>query len=196
MCVGYIEPGHGWKGKQQWINANEDLGEMYSTYSNVEKNVLLWCYLPIKTVPRKPSANEPARKRAKHAQNNDDKASEASKVFETLEEKHNGKYKPEQLHAWAQMIQMKKHFSLETPPDYPFFRGRKPKDKSPTRSKAVTISPKSPKPSSHPSPGRKIRMRTECIEQLQKVGELLEKGSISTEQHKELQEAIMRDIYN
>ncbi len=28
LCTGYIEPGHGWKGKGQWINNNEDLREM------------------------------------------------------------------------------------------------------------------------------------------------------------------------
>ena len=116
MCVGYIVPGHGWKGKQQWINADEDLGELYSTYSNKEMSILLWCYLPTKTVPRKSSASEPPSKRAKCAHNNSEKASEANQVFEKLKEKHNGKYKPEQLHAWAQMVQMKKHTSLDTPP--------------------------------------------------------------------------------
>ena len=35
MCRLFV-PGHGWKGKQQWINADEDLGELYSTYSNKE----------------------------------------------------------------------------------------------------------------------------------------------------------------
>ena len=25
ICVGYIEPGHGWKGKQMWLNSDEDI---------------------------------------------------------------------------------------------------------------------------------------------------------------------------
>jgi len=29
------------------------------------------------------------------------------------------------LHTWASLIQMKRHTSLDEPPDYPFFRGYK-----------------------------------------------------------------------
>ena len=39
-----------------------------------------------------------------------------------------------------------------------------------------------------------IHTRTECIEQLQKIGNLHEKGMISRGQHDKLQEAIMKDI--
>ena len=74
MCVGYIVPGHGWKGKQQWINADEDLEELYSTYSNKDMSIMLWCYLPTKTVARKSSASEPPSKRAKCVHNNNEKA--------------------------------------------------------------------------------------------------------------------------
>ena len=80
--------------------------------------------------------------------------------------------------------------SLDTPPDFPFFNGRKSKGKS----TEITSSPVSRQPTPQASPGRKVHMRTECIEQLKKVGELLENGLISVEQHKQLQEAIMKDI--
>ena len=42
--VGYIRPGHGWKGKQELIDSNDDLQEMYSVYGN-KKDILLWCHL-------------------------------------------------------------------------------------------------------------------------------------------------------
>lgn len=44
------------------------------------------------------------------------------------------------------------------------------------------------------SPGRKIHMRSECIEQLQKIGQLLESGNISQDQYGKLQDSIMNDI--
>ena len=36
-------------------------------------------------------------------------------------------------------------------------------------------------------PGKRINLRTECIQQLQQLGELLEKGNITHEQYKKLQ---------
>lgn len=198
MHAGYIEPGHGWKGKQLWINHDKDLDEMYTLYA-AKKAVLLWCYLPGNDKKSKrsqaPSSGEaPASKRAKCAQANDDKISKARKVFETLLEKHSAWYKSEQLHAWAQLIEMKKHESLETPPDLPFFRGnRSPRQKE--GDKAPTTPSKTATNMVGISPGKKIHMRTECIEQLQKVGDLLEKGNISQEQYDKLQKAIMNDIH-
>ena len=37
-------------------------------------------------------------------------------VFEALQKKHGSSYKPEQLWAWANMIQMQKHTTVEEPP--------------------------------------------------------------------------------
>ena len=43
--------------------------------------------------------------------------------MDELRKKHGGKYPEEKLHTWANLIQMKKHSSLDEPPDYPFFQG-------------------------------------------------------------------------
>lgn len=128
---------------------------------------------------------------------NDEKISKAKKVFESLLEKHGGRYKAEQLHAWAQLIEMQKHESLDTPPDFPFFKGNRSPKQSHTSAdeKAPTTPSKTAANIVGVSPGRKIHMRTECIEQLQKIGYLLEKGNISQEQYEKLQETIMSDIY-
>jgi len=40
--LGYIEPGHGLKGKTQWLTEDDDLNEMYAKYSQ-KQEVLLWC---------------------------------------------------------------------------------------------------------------------------------------------------------
>ena len=34
LRVGYMDPGHGWKGKQRWITCDEDLKDMYKVYSS------------------------------------------------------------------------------------------------------------------------------------------------------------------
>jgi hypothetical protein len=67
--MGYIEPGHGWRGKQQWLNSDTDMNELYSTYEEKKKDILLWCHLPSiekskKRCRAKPSTDEPASKRA------------------------------------------------------------------------------------------------------------------------------------
>ena len=72
LRVGYMDPGHGWKGKQHWITCDEDLKDMYKVY-NSKAEILIWCFLPGKpensTKNRKnPSANnDPAEKHTKCA---------------------------------------------------------------------------------------------------------------------------------
>ena len=41
--VGYIEPGHGAKGKQRWLSDSEDIKEMYLLHRG-KNEILLWCY--------------------------------------------------------------------------------------------------------------------------------------------------------
>ena len=43
-------------------------------------------------------------------------------VCQALKAKHGNCYKPEQLRAWANMIQMDKHASLDEPPAGRFFK--------------------------------------------------------------------------
>ena len=40
ICVGYIVPGHGWKGRRAWLNTEEDLDELYSCYADDKKAIL------------------------------------------------------------------------------------------------------------------------------------------------------------
>ena len=42
---GYIEPGHGLKGKKEWILDDDDLKHFLDKYqSNNKKELTLWCY--------------------------------------------------------------------------------------------------------------------------------------------------------
>lgn len=43
--LGYIEPGHGIKGKQRWLSSSEDLKDMYIVNKGREE-ILLWCSGP------------------------------------------------------------------------------------------------------------------------------------------------------
>ena len=42
-------------------------------------------------------------------------------IYEKFREKHGKKFKPEQLRAWANMMQLDKHSSLDEPPSGRFF---------------------------------------------------------------------------
>ena len=43
--LGYIEAGHGLRGKQRWLVVDSDLEEMY-TFHKGKKEILLWCFGP------------------------------------------------------------------------------------------------------------------------------------------------------
>ena len=43
--MGYIEPGHGARGKQRWILNAGDLEDMYEAYSR-KTEIMLWVYAP------------------------------------------------------------------------------------------------------------------------------------------------------
>ena len=55
---------------------------------------------------------------------------QVEEIEDQLREKHHDKYSPEQLRSWAHMYIMKKHDSLEDPPDKPFWKGTSSKNKS------------------------------------------------------------------
>ena len=82
-------------------------------------------------------------------------------IYEELQEAHMDDYTPEQLRAWAHLIQMNKHDSYEEPPNKPFFRNtHKPKSKRDDLllSDCKTL-----------SPGKDLSIQTELIEQIAKL---------------------------
>ena len=124
-----------------------------------------------------------SRKSDAHAK----KLVQVEEITDELEVQHGGAYTREKYSVWAHMIDMRKHESHDFPPDKPFFNGSKGKKKN-----------TSPDPcSTDPleiSPGKRIHLRTQCMEQLEKWYCLLEKGIISEEQYTELQGNILGDI--
>ena len=96
-------------------------------------------------------------------------------------------------------MQPGKYASLDVPPDMPFFRGKK-KAKDSNHSTPLESSDSSS--SSTPqltssvgvSPGRRVGLRTECIDQLKKWHALLVDGAITKAQYDDLQATILNDM--
>ena len=152
--VGYVEPGHGMKGKKVWFLVDSDLPKMYDKYDR-NRNIRLWCYAAV-------TKKETAKKGSKEKESAEQK-SEVEETYEQLQKKHKGKYTPDQLRAWSHMIRLKTHDSLEVAPDKPFFRGRK------REGSTLSDNPVSKRASSTGfSPGRKVNIRSELINQLDK----------------------------
>ena len=212
--VGYIQPGHGLRGKQEWLCCDDDVQDMYDRHSS-KKSVLLWCFMKTNSDgsasrkrPRSSSSSEAstARKSSRSStsyethQNN--KVAKTNEILTKLEEKHAEKHSIEQLRTWANLIQLKKHSSLDIPPDYPFFRGRKKTSRDNTDSESSADAKVSPSSkgsdvnSTAPgvSPGKRLGMRSQCLDQLGKCIDILDKGGLSQDEFKELQKAILADI--
>lgn len=200
--LGYYEPGHGTKGKKRWLIDDEDLKDMKKAFQK-KKEVLLWCYDPsIKQISRKrsrkdePESSAPqAKSRSRFVSAYEKKMSKVEEIYESLQEKHGSKFKAEQLRAWANMVQMNKHTSLEEPPTGRFFKTQN-ESKTSESSKKITEVPAT-QTSTDPtvlSPAKRVTLRTQCIEQLERWHQLMEKGGISKEQYDGLQADILAEI--
>lgn len=181
---GYIEPGHGAKGKQRWLASHEDLKDMYTAHEG-KKEILLWCYLLEQGQKRRaksPDDDSDNRKRSRYDKHID-KMTEVEEIEESLREKHaDGLYSEEQLRSWAHLIQMKKHSSYDVPPNKPFWKTSKRKVPSSSTTE-ITV-----------SPSKRVNLRGQCVQQLLQLHELLEKGGISKEQYDEMQKSIMDEV--
>ena len=208
FVIGYYEPGHGSKGKKRWLMDDEDVQEMLRMYTK-KKEILLWCHDPdieqLQTVKRKRKSaaddegqTPKAKSRSRFVNAYEEKMAEVEEVYQTLEKKHGNSWKPEQLRAWANMYQMKKHTSLEVPPSGRFF-GKQVSKPSPHATKADAVPASEvcgPLISSNQtmSPAKRVALRTQCIEQLERWHQLMEKGGITKEQYDDLQDNILSEI--
>ena len=195
--LGYYEPGHGAKGKKRYITDNDDIEEMKKVYEK-KKEVLLWCYDPFIVQPANTKKRqrtdetdkEPnVKSRSRFVNVLEKKMTKVKEVFESLQKKHGSSYKPEQLRAWANMIQMEKHASLEEPPPGRFFKMKTIEVESSNTSASKLSSDKVIM-----SPTKRLSLRSQCIEQLEKWHRLMESGAISKEQYDELQTTLFSDI--
>ena len=206
--IGYISPGHGAKGKHNSLVNEEDLKSMYDEYQGRRgvNGLLLWCYRAVDdssdtqesqsiSAPRKRSSSNtkeenPPSKCAKKMQ-------QIEEIVDKLKEKHLSRYSLEQYNCWTHTIDMGKHDSYDNPPDLPFFVGRKSARNSTAGSTSVLASATLPQSTPTPqpqSPGKRIRYRSECMDQLTKWHSLMEKGIITQEQYQGFVGTILNDI--
>ena len=108
---------------------------MYKEYQEAKKTeFIIWCDGHTKTLQSKSvaikrkgsSESNPKKKpRMTSAEVNAQTLDEVDTVYHKLADKHSGKFDADRLRMWAHLINMGKHSSFETPPDYPFFFSRK-----------------------------------------------------------------------
>ena len=88
---------------------------------------------------------------------------------------------------WAHVIHIGKHSSRETPPNLPFFQ--KNKGAAPPSTSVL------PSTSEAVSPGKRISLRSECMNQLDKWHSLIDRGIITQKQYEDMQKAILKDMF-
>jgi len=203
--LGYIEPGHGLRGKQRWLIKDDDLEEMYKLCTG-KSEIILWTLCRRTTDSGASSGQVPenhaqsfgnktsgGHKKTTKYETHVEQMSETNLKAQELEEKHGKQYTKEQYVAWANLIEMGRHESLEEPPNKRFFIKRPSGavsgiEGTPKKSRKDNL------PSDSLSPGRKIQLQSELINQMSKWHDLLQAGVISQSDYEELHKTILKDI--
>lgn len=106
---GYFEPGHGLKGKKEWILDGDDIKKMMERHGGKKtKEITLWCYSgsegesrPSRSRSRSPISRAPKARSSRYdAQIS--KMSRVDEIYKKLCSIHENKFTPEQKTAWAQ----------------------------------------------------------------------------------------------
>ena len=200
---GYIEPGHGMNGKKRWLMSDDDLREMYSAHED-KGEILLWSYAANTCTskrPRSPDVPEEgssAPKRSKYDKQID-KLREVDEIEEELRSRNGEKYTAEQIRMWAHLIHMKKHTSYDEPPNKRFWKSKSSATGSTgaTTSGATGVttcaSSMAASKSVSASPGKRVNLRGQCIDQLLRLQQLFDNGGLTQEQYAEMKEGIMNE---
>ena len=202
--IGYISPGHRANGKYNDLVNVDDLYNEYEGRRGVH-GVLQWCY----RAPEGMNDAEDSQTITKSSQQKRScsrvkednpptkcaKMQQVEEIVDKLKEMHSGIYSLEQYNCWVHTIDMEKHKSYDSPPDLPFFVGKKAPAKPSTPVVATAVVTQGSAGSSQPeSPGKRIRYRGECMDQLTKWHSLMEKGIITEEQYQGFVGKILNDI--
>ena len=109
--VVYIQPGHGAKGRQLWLNNDVDLDNMYKECLG-KKEIMFWCLSnsghQVPVDDSEPAAKRPcvATAATSKAELLTQKMSEVDEIVTKLTDQHSQNYSIEQLRAWAHLIQI------------------------------------------------------------------------------------------
>ena len=211
---GYIEPGHGLNGKKEWILDDSDAKKFLARFKGKKKKksvMTLWCYSQAPQTSSKGKNKESKRSRSrspitKAGPSRYDahvtKMAKVDEIYKKIHETHGNLYSPEQKRAWAHMIELGKHDSISQPPKKRFFQTQGVSESSPASSTHSSAGPPTSTSISTAgtpgmlvtSPGRRVSIRSECIDQLKKWHSLLDCGAITKEQYDEIQGTILSDV--
>ena len=108
--IGYMEPGHGMKGRKLCLYDDNDITKLYKKYLG-KPTIRMWCYSSKKVAKDGPSSA------TTNSISNSKEEKDVSTIYEVLKEKHDGAFTDEQLHTWSCMLKVKSHNSYENPPD-------------------------------------------------------------------------------
>ena len=140
FSLGYYSKGRG--NSKVYLVTEEDVENMYKTYSDPQQEVNLWCDGHPSTLNSENAKDKPAtgckRKRSteKGGENISKRApirEEVDRIMEQLQDKHGDKYSTVQFHLWANMLQLGTHRDYVNHPKCPMFGGggkKKPEKKS------------------------------------------------------------------
>ena len=88
--LGYIEPGHGLRGKQRWLSTNKDMNGMYQLHQR-RKELLLWTYAVSvasagvgKKRPRSDEDSDERPKKSSRYEGLIDKMAEVDEIYEVM----------------------------------------------------------------------------------------------------------------
>ena len=191
--IGYIEPGHGLKGKQKWLLDDDDVSEMYAIHKN-KREVMLYAFVDSQVQDDSDGTVQSQRPKQSEAASTTRKdvytktITQVETIMSKLKEKHGSQYDAERYACWAHTIHSGKHSSYEEPPDFPYFRRKK-------KSSPESQCEDGPSTSSgSKSPTKRLCLRSTCIDQLSKWHDLLQSGAISQVQYDEMKDTIMKDM--
>ena len=205
-----------------WIKDEEDIKCMYEQHSGSE--VSLWCQgkhddadTPTDTGNKRKASSQDPRPLKRQAIRD-----EVDELFAVLQEKHGSTYTAAQLRLWANMLQVGTHRDTDNPPKVPMFGLKTPKKTGGALNEALASveegfmraikSPAQPTPSlsgstSPPnnssrlpldeigvSPGKCASLRSQYIEQLKQLHQLLELTALSKEEYDEQKANILKKM--
>lgn len=218
-----FEPGHGLKGKKEWILDDYLKDFLERCECKKTKQLTLWCYsresstdkrgrrVSKRTRSKSPTSKASSKPGSSRYDGHVAKIAKVDEIYKQIDDTHGNQYSPEQKRAWAHLIEMGKHDSITQAPKKRFFQspsssanssGEVSKSASSSSGKSAantSFSATCTTSSTTPaivvtSPGRRVSIRSECIDQLQKWHALLDCGAISKDQYDELQATILSDI--
>ena len=97
---------------------------------------------------------------------------------------------------YGHICYIKRHSSYDELPNFPYFTKsrKKPSDKTISRGESSGINAPVALTALPASPGKRVKVRSECIDQLKKLHSLLGDGIITDADYEKITETILKDI--